>query len=106
MDVEAEPALGGVVCDSRVDGDWRSVVCQSAARAERSYAAGELYGDVYRHGEWRDDKYGSDSIHRRIKRGTITTVLDQIGVMSKMCASNASRRTKRPMVRSSWPARE
>jgi hypothetical protein len=40
VDVEAEPTLGDVVCDSRVDGNWRSVLRQSAEGAERSYAAG------------------------------------------------------------------
>ena len=68
MDVEAEPTLGDVVCDSRVDGNWRSVLRQSAEGAERSYAAGELYGDVQRYGEWCDDKYGSDSVHGSVKR--------------------------------------
>jgi hypothetical protein len=46
MDVEAEPAVGGVVCDSGVDGDWRSVLRESAEGTEWSDAAGELYGDV------------------------------------------------------------
>lgn len=68
MDVEAEPALGGVVCDSRIDGNWRSVLRQSAEGTERGYAAGELYGDIYRHGERRDHKHGSDSVHGGIKR--------------------------------------
>jgi hypothetical protein len=63
VDVEAEPALGGVVCSSRSDGNWRSVLCQSAEGAERGNAAGELHGDVYRHRERRDYKYGSDSVH-------------------------------------------
>ncbi len=40
MDVEAEPALGGVVCDSGVDGNWRSVLRESAKGTERGYAAG------------------------------------------------------------------
>jgi len=68
VDVEAEPTLGDVVCDSRVDGNWRSVLRQSAEGAERSYAAGELYGDVQRHGEWRDYKYGAYSVHGAIRR--------------------------------------
>ena len=63
MDVEAEPALGGIVCSSRIDGNWRSVLRQSSEGTERGYAAGKLYGDLHRHGEWRDDKYGADSIH-------------------------------------------
>lgn len=69
MDVEAEPALGGVVCGSRADGNWRSVLRQSAEGAERGNAAGELHGDVQRHGERRDDKHGADSIHGGIRRG-------------------------------------
>jgi hypothetical protein len=68
VDVETESALGGVVRGSRVDGNWRSVLRQSAEGAERSYAAGELYGDVQRYGEWCDDKYGSDSVHGSVKR--------------------------------------
>lgn len=63
MDVEAEPALGGVVCSSRTDGNWRSVLRQSAEGTERGYEAGQLYGDVQRYGERRDHKYGSDSVH-------------------------------------------
>ena len=72
VDVEAEPALGGVVCSSGVDGDWRSVLRESAKGTERGYAAGELYGDVYRHGERRDHKHGSDSVHGGIKLAAST----------------------------------
>jgi len=107
VDVEAQPALGGVVCDSRVDGNWRSVVRKSTKGTERGYAAGELYGDVYSHGERSDYKYGADSVHGAIdSAGARARFWCQTGVMLKRCASNASRRTKRPMVRSSWPARE
>jgi hypothetical protein len=63
VDAEAEPALGGVVCNSRLDGNWRSVLRQSTEGTERGYAAGQLYGDVYRHGERRDYKHGADSVH-------------------------------------------
>ena len=70
MDVEAEPTLGGVVCDSCVDGDWWSVVRESTKGIERSYAAGELYGDVYCHSERGDDKYAADSVH-----GAINSIL-------------------------------
>ena len=63
MDVEAEPALGGVVRGSRVDGDWRSLLRESAEGTERGYAARQLYGDVQRYGERRDYKYGTDSVH-------------------------------------------
>ena len=63
MDVEAEPALGGVVRDSRTDGNWRSVLRESTTGTERCYAAGELYGDVQRYGERSDYKHGSDSVH-------------------------------------------
>jgi hypothetical protein len=40
LDVEAEPALGGFVCGSGVDGNWRGVLRQSAKGTERGYAAG------------------------------------------------------------------
>ena len=63
MDVEAEPALGGVVCDSRIDGNWRSVLRESTKGTERGHAAGELHGDVQRYGERRDYKHGADSVH-------------------------------------------
>ena len=63
MDVEAEPALGDVVCDSRVDGNWRSVLRESTKGTERCHAAGELHGDVQRYGERLDYKYGADSVH-------------------------------------------
>jgi hypothetical protein len=63
VDVEAETALGGIVCDSSVDGNWRSVLRQSAEGTERGYAAGELYCDVQRHGERRDYEYAADSFH-------------------------------------------
>jgi len=108
VDVEAEPALGSVVCSSGVDGNWRSVLRQSAEGAERGDAAGELHGDVQRHGERRDDKYSSDSVHGGIKedRSSRQAFWNQTGVMSNRWASNASRRTKRPMVRNSSPARE
>jgi len=46
VDVPAEPAVGAVVCSSRIDGDWGSCVQQPAERSERSNAAGELFGDV------------------------------------------------------------
>jgi hypothetical protein len=46
VDVETESSLGGVVCNSGVDGDWRSVLRESAEGTEWGYAAGELYGDV------------------------------------------------------------
>jgi hypothetical protein len=46
VDVEAQPAVGGVVCDSRVDGDWRSGLQRSTEGTEWGNAAGELYGDV------------------------------------------------------------
>ena len=63
MDVEAKPALGGVIRDSRTDGNWRSVLRESTTGTERGYAAGELYGDVQRYSERRDYKHGSDSVH-------------------------------------------
>ncbi len=108
MDVEAEPALGDVVCDSCADGNWRSVLRESTKGTERCHAAGELYGDVQRYGERRDYKHGADSVHGGISndRHSRQAFGIQTGVMSKMCASNASRRTNRPMERSSWPARE
>jgi len=68
VDVEAEPALGGVVCDPRIDGNWRSVLRQSTKGTERGHAAGKLHGDVQRYGERRDYKYGADSFHSGIKR--------------------------------------
>jgi hypothetical protein len=68
VDVEAEPTLGDVVCGSRADGNWRSVLRKSTKGTERSYAAGELYGDVQRYGEWRNDKHGADSVHGAIRR--------------------------------------
>jgi hypothetical protein len=63
VDVEAEPALGGVVCSSRIDGNWRGVLRESTKGTERGYAAGKLYGDVYSHGERRDHKHGSNSVY-------------------------------------------
>jgi len=63
VDVEAEPALGGVVCDSCTDGNWRSVLRESTKGTEWGHAAGELYGDVQRYSERRDYKHGSDSVH-------------------------------------------
>lgn len=64
--MEAEPEVGGVVRDSRVDGDWRSVLRESTKGTERSYAAGELHRDVYSHREWCDDEYAADSVHGAI----------------------------------------
>jgi hypothetical protein len=69
VDVETEPTLGGVVCDSRVDGNWRSVLRQSTKGTERGYAAGQLYGDVYRHSERRDYEHAADSVHGGIRGG-------------------------------------
>ena len=63
MDVEAQPEVGGLVCDTRVDGNWRSGLQRSTEGTERSNAAGKLHRDVYRHGERSDDKYGSYSFH-------------------------------------------
>jgi hypothetical protein len=71
VDVEAEPALGGVVCDPRTDGNWRSVLRESTTGTERGHAAGELYGDVQRYSERRDDKHGADSVHGGVTTGTL-----------------------------------
>jgi len=108
VDVEAKPALGGVIRDSRTDGNWRSVLRESTTGTERCYAAGELYGDVQRYSERRDYKHGSDSVHGGVSnnRHSRQAFWHQTGVMSNRCASNASRRTNRPMERSSWPGRE
>jgi hypothetical protein len=66
VDVEAEPALGGVVCDSHVDCNRWSVMRESTKGTERGYPAGKLYSDVQRHSERRDYKYGADSVHGAI----------------------------------------
>ena len=79
VDVEAEPALGGVVCDPSVDGNWRSVVRESTKGTERGHAAGELHGDVQRHGERCDYKYGADSVHGGIKRQAHAAALGSNG---------------------------
>jgi hypothetical protein len=75
VDVPAESAVGAVVCGSRVDGDWRSSVQQSAERAEWSDAAGELFGDVQRYGERSDDDYAADSFHGAVELRTLTRLL-------------------------------
>ena len=70
MDVEAQPEVGGLVCDTRVDGNWRSGLQWTTEGTERSNAAGKLHGDVYRHGERRHNEYGPDSFHGRVKLQT------------------------------------
>jgi hypothetical protein len=66
VDVEAQSAVGGVVCGSRVDGNRWSGLRQYTEGTERSNAAGKLFGDVQRHGERRDYKYAADQLHRRV----------------------------------------
>ena len=67
MDVEAQPEVGGLVCDTRLDGNRRSGLQRTAEGAERSDAAGQLHGDVHCFGERHYDQHGSDSFHCGIK---------------------------------------
>ena len=73
--MEAQPAVGGVVYDSRVDGDWWSDLQRSTEGTEWSNAAGELHGDVQSHGERSDDQYGADSVHGGVRLPTLTAIV-------------------------------
>jgi hypothetical protein len=68
VDVEEQPAVGGIVCGFGNDGDWWSGMQQRAERAEWSNAARELFGDVQRYGEGSDDHNGANSFHSRVNR--------------------------------------
>ena len=67
MGVEAHPEMGGLLCDTRVDGNRRSCLQRAAEGAEWSDAAGQLHGDVHRFGERHYNQHGSDSFHCGIK---------------------------------------
>ena len=70
--------MGGLVCDTRVDGNWRSGLQRSTEGTERSNAAGKLHRDIYRHGEWRNYKYGSNSVHGGVELQTLVTGLPEL----------------------------